>query len=61
MNVLKSYHPIIFLSVHPKILTQKKQTTDELFYLLKNLNYKIFDKNNVEIDKFFLDEYICKL
>ena len=60
MNVLKSYHPTIFLSVHPKILSQKKQTTDELFNLLKDLNYKIFDKNNLETNKFSLDEYICK-
>ena len=60
ITVLKSYHPIIFLSVHPKILSYKKQTTEELFDLLKSFNYKIFDKNNLETDKFFLDEYICK-
>tara|TARA_B100001093_G_scaffold488005_1_gene524809 strand:- start:524 stop:1333 length:810 start_codon:yes stop_codon:yes gene_type:complete len=60
INILKSYHPIIFLSVHPKILSYKKQTTDELFNLLKNLNYKVFDKNDMETDEFLLDEYICK-
>jgi len=59
-NILKCYNPIIFLSVHPKILVQKGQTTEELFCLLKNLDYKIFDKNNLETNKFFLEEYICK-
>ena len=60
VNILKVYHPIIFLSVHPKILSYKKQTTDDLYNFLRNLNYKVFDKNNMETDKFLLDEYICK-
>lgn len=60
VDVLRLNHPIIFLSVHPKILIQKNQTTDELYNLLKNFNYKIFDSNNVETNKFYLDEYICK-
>lgn len=59
-NILKTCNPVIFLSVHPKILIQKGQSTEELFYFLKNLDYKIFDKNNLETNKFFLEEYICK-
>ena len=59
-QVLESFHPIIFLSVHPKILIQRGQSTKELVSLLKKFNYKIFDKNNSEINELLSDEYICK-
>ena len=58
--MLESFHPIIFLSVHPKILIQRGQSTKELISLLKKFNYKIFKKKNSKINELLSDEYICK-
>jgi len=58
--ILKKYKPTIYLSVHPKILSYKNQSTDEVYKFLKNFDYRIFDKNFLEIKNLNLDEYLCK-
>lgn len=59
VNILKKYKPVIFLSVHPRILKFKNQSTDEIYKFLINCGYKIFNKYGEETNELKLDEYFC--
>lgn len=45
MDVIKKFKPLIFLSVHPRLLQQQRQDLIELNELISGINYVILDDN----------------
>lgn len=57
-KVIKRYHPIVFLSIHPKQLGLFNSSVNELKELIDSLNYIVQDEDAREVMKFEHKEYI---
>ena len=56
-ETLRSYKPIIFLSVHPAELAATAQGLDGLLELIHGCGYRCFELNGTEAVQFRLAEY----
>ena len=57
-EVLKTYRPTIFLSVHPKHIKLLGRNIDELKSVLQRLNYSCLQSDGSSAKNFSLKEYI---
>ena len=57
-RIMKKYHPTFFLSYHPSHIQKLGYTEKDLFKILKNFNYKIYDNNLKEPKKLRSLEYL---
>ena len=57
-NTISKYKPIIFLSVHPKLIKQLNESTDELKDLINILGYEYKHSDGSDVNDFALREYI---
>jgi methyltransferase FkbM-like protein len=53
LNTIKTYKPLIILSMHPKAIAERKITNEQIWNFLVALNYKIlFNGNSIEKTNF---------
>jgi FkbM family methyltransferase len=57
-ETLRTHHPTIYLSVHPRHIIELGSTVEELEQLLSDLDYKVTDMNGTVVRPLELTEYI---
>lgn len=59
-EVLRRYHPIIFLSIHPRHIIELGGTVEELENMLAKLDYTVTDMDGRAVRPTELTEYIVR-
>ena len=59
-NVLENFKPLIFLSIHPKLIKNYGSTAENLLKSLRQKNYELFDSSGKIPEVITNNEYILK-
>jgi FkbM family methyltransferase len=58
VNIIRQEHPTIFLSFHPRHVSQMGYSADDLVNLLKDYNYSCRHVDGTPVEEFKLREYV---